>query len=170
MSPTTHRLFFALWPEPRVVAALEAARATLAPGPLARKVPGDSLHITLAFLGEVEAAAVAPLIALARDLPVPAFTLRLDRIECWRRGGIVFAGSSAPCPALDVVVAGLRDALSKMGVNLDARPFVPHVTLFRDGRVAAQPLAAPIEWAVQGVRLVESVPGRGYVALWGAEG
>ena len=77
---TVRRLFFALWPDAGLRQSIEAARARLYP--LAgRPVDPVQLHVTLAFLGAVPDARVAPLQALCG--PVTPFTFELYGLEHW---------------------------------------------------------------------------------------
>jgi 2'-5' RNA ligase len=160
-----HRLFFALWPQADVAASLYALSGTLDAGSCARRIPRESLHMTLAFLGEVGREKLPALCELIHTLPAPAFTLGLDRIGCWPRGGIVWAGASVVSPALHECVAALWAGLKRLGFAQEKRDFAPHVTLFRHGNVRPFALAQPISWPVSAIVLVESVPGKGYHAL-----
>ena len=54
MDKTAKRLFFALWPEDSTRAELTAAMRRLQPEVTARWVMPENLHMTLAFLGDVE--------------------------------------------------------------------------------------------------------------------
>ena len=163
-----HRLFFALWPAREVALQLDTLSAALpVRGEQARKIRPDALHITLAFLGDVAPERLPALIDMAALLPCPNFTLELDRIACWRRGGIVWAGSHARHEALAAFVATLNQGLKGLGFDIDTREFVPHVTLFRRASlVGERAVAPPLQWPVRGFRLVDSTPQAGYVPLW----
>ena len=63
-----HRLFCALWPDAATRAALENARSALFPLS-GRPVEAANLHVTLVFLGAVDAARLPALIALAGTRP-----------------------------------------------------------------------------------------------------
>jgi 2'-5' RNA ligase len=153
----SHRLFFAVWPDAAAAKALhEAAReARLNCG--GRLMRGETLHLTLAFLGEIPAGHWIDATAVAAGIAVEPFTVTLDRIEYWKHNRIVWAGGeSEPLAAL---ASSLQTGLRASGFQLETRPFVAHMTLLRDARCPAPPpLAAPIAWAVTQFTLVQSSP------------
>lgn len=118
----------------------------------------ETLHMTLAFLGEVDEARLGAAQAVASGLPpVAPFDFAIDRLGCWRHNHIVWAGCEAP-PALDALAAGLAGGLRAAGFRLDDRPFAPHVTLLRDALCpeALPALDPPVAWAAREFVLVES--------------
>jgi 2'-5' RNA ligase len=168
MAETTgkQRLFFALWPPPELQAAL-AERGREALGERrARRVAADNLHVTLAFLGEVDADARACAEAAAGRVSAAPFTLRIDRLGYWSRRGLLWAGPGSQPPELAALAADLNRALATdCGYQPDKRPFQAHVTLARKvaklpGRMAIEPL----EWPVARFVLVASELGPGGAA------
>lgn len=157
------RLFFALWPSHTAAEKL-AATATEA----ARRIGGratrrETLHLTLAFLGEVADEHVPHLCGLATGLSAPAFRLRVDLPGYWRRNRLFWAGCrDVPAP-LEALAGELRDRLGTAGfaVGNGERPFTPHVTLVRkvpeiDPNVAL-PSVEPVEWWCSDCVLVRSL-------------
>jgi 2'-5' RNA ligase len=151
------RLFFALWPE------LEVSRRLALLGKEAQAVAGgramrrDTLHLTLAFLGDVSPEMFDRALSVADTVPGQGFNLLLDRLECWRHNHIVWAGASVLPPAAVELAEGLTSALRAAGFSLDRRAFAAHVTLLRNARcpeVLAQPGA--IVWPARDFVLVES--------------
>ena len=67
---SAQRLFFALWPDPAVRAALAGVTARL-PLPRGRLTPPQNLHVTLVFLGA--AAAVRSQMHIRIDVMAPVF-------------------------------------------------------------------------------------------------
>jgi 2'-5' RNA ligase len=81
------RLFFALWPDARVLARAVDAVATLVPRGAGRPLRADQLHLTLEFLGNVpesrvQAVREAGAVAATSGRPE---VIVLDRVEYWRR-------------------------------------------------------------------------------------
>ncbi|MFT3849635.1 MAG: RNA 2',3'-cyclic phosphodiesterase [Propionivibrio sp.] len=156
------RLFFALWPslaaaEQLAAAAVEAA-ARLGGRPMRR----ETLHLTLAFLGEVADERVLHLLELAEDLPVPPFNLRIDQPGYWRRNRLLWAGCrDVPAP-LETLTAELCLRLAAAGfvANNGERKFTPHVTLVRKVPEIAQDAVLPsieaVEWRCSDFVLVRS--------------
>lgn len=157
----SRRLFFALWPDADVVAALHAwaRRAHALCG--GRIMRPDTLHLTLAFLGEVDADRIAHLQALLRDHPFEGGTLCLDRYGRFRGPRIVWAGSSARVPWLDAAQRRLWQALAAQGFTVPQEPFRPHVSLLRRAGPAdlnALPVPEPVCWTPRHCVLVASTP------------
>lgn len=123
----------------------------------------DTLHLTLAFLGDVMATRVADAEAAAAKVTASAFTLDLDRLGYWKHNRIVWAGSVAVPPALTALAASLAEALRAAGFQLEERAFAAHVTLLRNAvcSPAASALAAAIRWPAADFALVESHAGAG---------
>ncbi|MBD5803973.1 2'-5'-RNA ligase [Azoarcus sp. Aa7] len=153
-------MFFALWPAPAVARRLhkEGARAHGLTG--GRRMRRDTLHLTLAFIGDVPRERLDELRAAARKLVFSPFTLRLDRVAGWRHNHIVWAGASDLPGELESLVTRLNAALAEGGFPVERRKFAAHVTLLRNarGEFPAAELDPPIEWAVGEFVLVESDP------------
>lgn len=140
----TGRLFFGIeLPEPvkRSVAAL-----------LPRKARGlrmtrlENLHITLRFVGEVDAEAMDRVRAQLEPLQIERFTLPLEKGGRFPPRGtmrVVWLGIGAGHPRLFQVRKEIDDTLLRNGVDCELRDFVPHLTLARvepSGQGAAQSL------------------------------
>ena len=79
------RTFFALWPDPQAQQALlrhgrDIHRLT--GGTLARL---ESIHLTLVFLGEIDAPRVEVARAAAAKAEFKPFTLSIETAGCWNR-------------------------------------------------------------------------------------
>jgi 2'-5' RNA ligase len=140
------RLFFALWPPRDVAEALHAWALQAQHRFGGRVTPAETIHLTLAFLGEVADASVA--ISAARKVKFEAHALDLERAEYWRHNQIVWAGPGAEDPRTHAIAAPLRK---------EKRPFATHVTLLRKaGRAGALPPFTPVRWPVEEFVLVRS--------------
>lgn len=115
----------------------------------------DTLHVTLAFLGDIPAGRVADAGKVADEVTIEPFDLILDRLGYWRHNRILWAGGVSP--RLTFLAEALAEKLRAAGFVLDERPFQAHVTLLRDARCTAVPaLPGPIVWPVREFVLVES--------------
>ena len=163
------RLFFALWPdEPAAekLAALAAELAGLADGkPVARQ----KIHLTLAFLGDVDESALAAAMQAPAGLEAAPFEVVLDQVGSFRGARVAWAGCAEPSPALAGLQARLARRLHALGFALDDRPFTAHVTLARKVRRAlGRRPAEPIAWRATEFALVRSELGKGsYTTLAG---
>ena len=152
----TARLFFALWPQDALQARLAAwARQAAGKG---RPMRRENIHLTLAFLGDTDAALVPALEALAQDVAFPAFNLMLDRVAYWKHNRIIWCGAGQDPPALTELVEGLRARLDAAGIAYDKKPFVSHVTLVRNAHgLEGAPAWVPLTWEAADFALVTSV-------------
>lgn len=139
------RLFVAVWPPPEVVEAL--ARLERPADDSVRWTTPAKWHVTLRFLGTVDAYALPDVSALrVRQVTLGPVTRRLGR-------GVL----AAP-------VSGLDDLAAVVGAP---EPFVGHLTLARargrKGRVSAALAGVPVSasWVVDEVTLVRSHLGGG---------
>ena len=152
----TERLFFALWPDAAVRRGLLKICADL-PRHHGREPQPEDLHLTLAFLGEIDVERRRCAEGTADRVRAEAFRLRLDRVGYWARPRILWCGASE-CPAslLDLL-AGLNQGLLGCGFAPERRPFVPHLTLARKApRLEAFELDSPLDWPVADFVLVSS--------------
>ena len=152
----TQRLFFALWPREEVRSGLAEVMASLDVH-RAKPVPAENLHITLLFLGSVTAQTRICAEKIAEGIAGHPFELRLDQIGFWPQSGIVWLGARELPESLAALVRDLHLGIAGCGIDLDARPFKPHVTLMRKALVARRerPLVA-VAWRVDDFALVES--------------
>ena len=157
------RLFLAIDPDPAVVAVLAAMQAELhARLPARRWSDPACLHLTLHFLGEVDAGRVPALAELlagvaARTL---AFKLSVDGLGAFPSDAaprVVWAGVGGDRDALAALHGALADGLVALGFSPDTRPYHPHLTLARE---AAGPLPAiapaPAAWIARELVLYQS--------------
>ena len=153
------RLFFALWPNAAVRAAL-AQSAQVLLGKRVKRVPEANLHITLAFAGPVTAAVRQCLEQQAAAIRCTPFELTLERVGHWARPRILWAGPGHMPPELWTLVGGLNSAFEACGLARETRPYQAHITLARKiSRPPATTAIAPIHWSIGDFCLVESVSG-----------
>lgn len=159
------RLFFALWPDAAAARLLDEAGRGAQEICGGRRMRGETLHLTLAFLGEIAAERIALLHEVAAAIRVPGFTLKLDKLGCWRH--IVWAGCEKTPPALTDLAGRLHESLRAAGFSLEDRPFAAHLTLLRNARcdrlLSAQPSLPAMSWQAEEFVLAQST-GSGYVS------
>lgn len=149
--PATARVFFALWPPPEVADRLAVIADDAAARLGGRATRRATIHLTLAFLGEVPESRLAELAEIAAGVQGAAFDLCLDRLGYWQHNHLLWAGGEMPA-ALAELQAALSQALASQGFKVDGegRRFVPHVTLVRKLPPAC-PLAAGQEMPLSGL-------------------
>ncbi|MDZ7752479.1 MAG: RNA 2',3'-cyclic phosphodiesterase [Gammaproteobacteria bacterium] len=154
------RLFFALWPDPDLRSRLATAGAAALAGS-GRLVPPERIHLTLAFVGDVDKPVRQCLLEEAGRIAAPAFTLVLDRLGWWRRSQVLWVGTDHGPAGLAQLVAEVHRVCGRCDVALEARAFATHVTLARKVRRAETGEPPPgLVWSVGEFALVRSVTGR----------
>ena len=162
MDEISLRLFFALWPDEATRVALDNAAATLHPIWGGRRVHSESLHLTLAFLGDTPVTRLDALRQLAATLTGAPFTLKLDSPGCWQHNRVGWLGVKDIPPALAQLVPDLWRVLHAGEFAVDDRRYIPHVTLLRNARCNATPPCQPVVWHAQSfVLLASRKPGAG---------
>ncbi len=152
-----------MWPDVDTRARIAKCSLRL-PRKRGKPVAVENLHITLAFIGMVDGDTRACLESQGGALQAPQFELVLDQFGYFPKPKVLWLGVSHRPQALGGLVAGLNTALAPCGYQAEARPFHPHVTLFRKAEPAAEPAAAEtIHWLIDHFSLVESVTDPGGV-------
>jgi RNA 2',3'-cyclic 3'-phosphodiesterase len=160
------RCFFAIWPDEALVGELHALANAVHAACGGRLMRRETLHLTLAFLGDIPADRVADAMRVADTIAVEPFELTLDRLGYWKHNRILWAGGvphagHSMSPRLTFLADSLGKGLRDAGFALDARPFVAHVTLLRDAHCSAAPkLATAMAWPVGEFVLAESKQSR----------
>lgn len=96
----------------------------------------DNIHLTLVFLGDVKDS-VAENLARAMDevvAGVPPFELKVEGLDSFGRGRyprVIWAGVTGDTGPLTRIQSLLSDAAMDEGVEVDERPYRPHLTLGR---------------------------------------
>lgn len=129
----TARLFFALWP-PAVLAGQLGAVARQAALELGgRATRPETIHLTLAFLGDVAEARLPELCRAAAAIRGKTFGLGIDCLACWPHKHLLWAGCSVPPPALRQLHSSLGEGLAGLGLRPDdsRHTFTPHLSLVR---------------------------------------
>ncbi|MBV4462402.1 RNA 2',3'-cyclic phosphodiesterase [Pseudomonas sp. SWRI79] len=161
------RLFFALNCAPEQRRAIAQWRNALELN-VGRPVPAENFHLTLLFLGTVGMAQIAGVCEAAANVQMPGMplTVVLDRLEVWRRSGVLLLAPEQAEPQLLRLVYALEQAMLPFGFEDTRREFRPHLTLMRDYRSPVPESATPPEFFLRADRftLFESHKGR-YRAL-----
>lgn len=163
--PRKLRLFLGLWPTDGLRAAMNECADAWQWSPSARRTAAEKLHITLHFLGDVDASRV-PELKQALQVDWPGCEMVLDRAAVWPGGIAVLEATQVP-PELVALHSALGDRLRSLAFPVEERRYRPHVTLARKANGARPPAGyVPLRWhAGPGYRLMQSVPGAGYEPL-----
>lgn len=131
------------------------------------------LHVTLKFLGEIDAGRIPALQAIVRQVVAPCapFALTLDRVGAFPhldRARVIWAGAGHTPAPLASMAAAFEEALCEVGFAKEQKPFTAHVTLGRVREEQASSLRAlgerlraaalaPMAVKVEGITLMQSV-------------
>lgn len=125
------RLFIAIELPDHYKEALEKLRTPAIPG--ARWVAAEQIHLTLAFLGEVDEETSKRLITRLARIKATGFELCLAGTGCFpdrRRPRVVWVGVKHE-PGLTRLAEMVRETVLACGIPQEERPFSPHLTLAR---------------------------------------
>ena len=160
------RLFFALWPDEQTVAQIMpwAHEAHALCG--GRMMRAETLHMTLAFLGNTAPARIAALCEAAQDWRATVGEVALQRYGRFTGPQVVWAGPEEDdsCTQwLRTLYDDLWARLEPLGWSRPAGPFRPHVSLLRKaGPCDVSALSRPaLVWRPAQCVLVASRPREG---------
>ncbi len=105
-----------------------------------RWVAPNSIHLTLKFLGNIDASAAGDIIRVMEEAAsgVPPFQIELSGLGVFpnpRRVQVVWVGMTGEVERLDRLQRNIEAGLKPLGFAAESRPFRPHLTL---GRVRDQ--------------------------------
>ena len=138
------RLFFALWPEPKIRDTCYQLGQSLLPA--GQPVRASNLHVTLLFLGSVKPNIEHALLQQAASISAAPISLHFDRLNYWRKPQIVCLSTDQWPGHLDQLVINLQQLANQQGLQTDSRPYRPHVTLLRQAHSFAIQPTANITW------------------------
>ncbi len=166
---TKKRLFFGLLPEPEVHSQLVELSRCFPILQGVESVPNNNLHITLQFLGNLEANERKCIEKKMAQTFVQAFSLRLDHYGYFKLSQILWLGCSSYPRELTRLVNHLKSIAENCGADTQERIYKPHVTLFKKVPKAEFPdIPFTITWRATEFHLLESISdgdGTRYVSL-----
>ena len=124
------RLFFGLKPDPQTAMDIIDWREHSLP-PMARPVPVDNLHVTLAFLGEVQDRYLEELIDLADHVRSDRFELRINQLGFWSKPKILWIGPDETPQTVSQLSKMLGNVRRRMGFRAEKKEFLPHISIAR---------------------------------------
>jgi 2'-5' RNA ligase len=135
------RLFIAIELSEALKTALGKLRSDI---PGARWVPPEQIHLTLAFLGELDEETTDRLTLELAGIQAAGFELSLSGTGCFpnvRYPRVLWVGVK-PQPLLTLLADKVNSAVTACNIPLEERPFSPHITLARFKAPAAREVAA----------------------------
>lgn len=158
----TRRLFFALWPSEAERSALADATQAAVAAAAGRAIAPESLHMTLAFLGNVAAVRIGELADLGRTVAAAwnghaPLVLSFERLAYWPQSQILCAQECEERAGAAALAAALKRAATEAGFAPDLKPFRAHVTVARKvARAASVAAMQKVTWRCESWALTES--------------
>jgi 2'-5' RNA ligase len=119
----------------------------------------DQWHVTLVFIGGVDAGRVNDVERAGASVRGYATDLRFDRLEHWRKPHVACLTASVTPRPLVALVHNLEQALTTHEIEFDRRDhdYHPHVTLARKvSRCESGGVVDSLTWPIRDFVLVES--------------
>ncbi|WP_051202201.1 RNA 2',3'-cyclic phosphodiesterase [Ferrimonas senticii] len=150
-----NRLFFAI-PIPRSQHFPLLRLQTQFEG-MGKPVRANNFHITLAFLGNVNASSQQQLLTRWQSLALPKGQLQFNQLQLWPKAQVLaLTANTCPAPLYQLAGALQRDA-QQHGLHHSHHGFRPHITLFRHaGQPPPATALAPLTVDYQEVQLMLS--------------
>ena len=120
---------------PKVLDELQKVQAMLiGSGADIKAVERENIHITLKFLGDINASLLEETKGIVTNLRFSPFRINLSETGAFpnlRRPRIIWAGISERENKLSNIFRELEDGLDGLGFNRESRRFSPHITIAR---------------------------------------
>lgn len=119
-------------------------------------VHAQNIHVTLVFLGQVDAASE---LLIKHNVPAIAakpFDLTFDQLSYWSRPKVLCLTCSHTPDEVQMLVAELSKEAASCGLQTETRPYQPHITLARHAQYLPDLNFEPVVWRAESFCLVES--------------
>ena len=154
----TSRLFFALCPDDETRLKLARLNLSLAAKGY-RPVPLQNLHVTLVFLGQVDAATECLIKYSAASIVAQPFAMTFDRLSYWPKPKVLCLTGTHTPDELAMLVAALAGEVAGYGLPIESRPYQPHITLVRPAKELPDIDYEPLLWRAEAFCLMASCSG-----------
>ena len=121
-----------------------------------RPVHPKNIHVTLVFLGQVDATSELLIKHSVSAISAKPFDLTFDQLSYWSKPKILCLTCSHTPDEVELLVAALNREVAGCGLQTETRPYTPHVTLARHARYLPDINFEPIVWRAESFCLVES--------------
>ena len=153
----SQRLFFALWPDDATRKAIAAVVKQAAQYHQGNPIRTDNIHLTLAFLGNVNKAQRDCVETVAESLSITPFSLCLEHLGVFPRAKVLWLGIKEQPDTLMQLANNLANGARDCGIKLDEKDFKPHVSLIRKANQLHELEVEPIYWNINQFCLVQSI-------------
>lgn len=116
----------------------------------------QNVHVTLVFLGNIDAASELLVKHSVTGISAKPFVLTFDRLSYWSRPKVLCLTCSQLPDEVEKLVTALNREVASCGLQTDTRPYKPHITLARHAKYLPDINFEPIVWRAESFCLVES--------------
>lgn len=149
------RIFFALLPDAAARSEIMALQQQFTDPPL-RIYSEKNLHQTLVFLGEFAEADLMELITACQSIHLPPISMQFEQLIFWPQPKVLCLTAQSIPDELKALMQDLNEIAELFNVNLDPRPYRPHITLARKASEAVALDFAPIRFTADEFVLMQS--------------
>lgn len=125
-----------------------------------KPIPENSIHMTMAFLGEVEESKIDELLQIRDEISFAPFSFNLDYLDSFpdRNSRLYYLGTTRS-EELYALQKTLVQKLYQHRIAFHDRQFLPHVTLSRKTVIKEETqMILPINCTITSLELLESIP------------
>ncbi len=151
------RLFVALLPDKEVRDSLDNIQTKLKLSEFGSCTVYENLHVTLNFVGEVEAEQVEDIAKFIHNISFAPVEFELNRVGYFARAQIVWAGSKDRFVQLEDLATVIQKGIPFRRKSKGYRGFTPHVTLARNVHKRISQPIDPVSWHINRCYLVRSI-------------
>jgi 2'-5' RNA ligase len=150
------RMFFALWPDDTTRQKLVRLCQSIQAKKFKWVLP-QNFHVTLVFLGNIDTTAELLMKKSAAAISAEPFVVTFDRLIYWSKPKVLCLTSRQQPPGeLGMLVEALGLAVESCGLQIDTKPYTPHITLARHCNAFAEQDYESVVWRAESFCLVES--------------
>ena len=149
------RLFFALWPDKQTRLHLVRLNRVIEAKGFKPVLP-HNLHATLVFLGAVDTDTEVLIKQTTLEISTKPFELKFDQLSYWSKPKVLCLTCSHIPLEVDGLIVALNRRVASYGLPIEARPYVPHITLTRHAHYLPDIKFEPIVLRAQAFVLAES--------------
>jgi RNA 2',3'-cyclic 3'-phosphodiesterase len=155
-----NRLYFALWPNEATRLQLSQCCPQLIRDAGGQALFPPTLHMTLAYLGDVETKLLPVIEKIATSLTGKPFDYTANFAGCFAKARAAWLGTTAVPDELLALQKRLQTLLAAAQLDQDKRSFRPYLTVARDiGTPFADRAVAPVQWHIDHFCLVATRAG-----------
>lgn len=122
-----------------------------------KPVPPENLHITLAFLGQIDEQTCELLCQQAANIQLPEFALKANHTGYFAKPKVAYLGMESVPEPLQMLADQLQEHAMQQAITMHHAQYTPHITLFRKAKTALANVVCDFEIMATRFALFESI-------------